>query len=80
MIPELGATLAYDLTPRICATVGYSLFYWSKVARPGDQIDFNLNPSQFSGGTLTGVPSPESRFTTTDFWAQGLSLGFDCRF
>jgi hypothetical protein len=80
VIPELGVTLGYELTPRVRATVGYTLFYWSNVARPGDQIDTNLNPSQFSGGTLAGMPSPEFRLTTTDYWAQGLSFGFDCRF
>ena len=72
------------------ATFGYSLLYLSQVARPGDQIDasgqaagstnVNVNPSQLSGGDLTGVPSPQHRFITTDFWAQGLSFGLDYRF
>jgi hypothetical protein len=90
-IPELGLTLGCNITNRTKATFGYSLLYWSQVARPGDQIDrgqvagstnvnVNVNPSQFSGGQLTGVPSPQHRFITTDYWAQGLTLGLDCRF
>jgi hypothetical protein len=79
-IPELGITLAYEVTPRIRATFGYTLFYWSKVARPGDQVDFNLNPSLFPPPSLVGPAQPQFRFITSDFWAQGLSLGFDCRF
>jgi len=90
-IPELGLTLGCNLTGRMRATFGYSLLYWSRVARPADQIDVgkvagasnvnvNVNPSQFSGGPLTGVPSPQHRFITTDYWAQGLTFGLDCRF
>jgi hypothetical protein len=80
MIPELGMTIGYDLTCRLRATVGYSLIYWSKVARPGDQIDTNLNQTQFPPNTLVGVAQPQVHYTTTDFWAQGLNLGLDLRF
>jgi len=89
-IPEVGLTAGLQITPRMKATVGYTLIYWSRVARPGDQIDvgyvpgspplINVNPSQFSGGTLVGMPAPQQRFITTDFWTQGLSFGLDCRF
>lgn len=80
VIPELGATVGFDLTCRLKATVGYTFVYWSQVVRPGDHIDTNLNPSQFQGGQLTGVPSPQFRFVTSDFWAQGFNVGFDYRF
>jgi hypothetical protein len=90
-IPEVGLTAGLQLTPRLKATVGYSLIYWSRVVRPGDLIDagrvagspdvlVNVNPTQFSGGDLVGVPAPQARFITTDFWTQGLSFGLDCRF
>jgi hypothetical protein len=80
VVPELGLTLGYDLTCRLKFTVGYSFIYWSKVARPGDQISTNVNPTQFAPNTLTGLPSPQFRYTTTDYWAQGLTLGLDFRF
>jgi len=90
-IPELGLNVGYDLTPRLKATFGYTLLYWSRIARPGDQIDVtksttstvvnvNVNPTQMGDGDLTGVPSPGYRFITTDFWAQGLSFGLAYRF
>jgi hypothetical protein len=90
-IPELDLTVGCRITPRMKATFGYSLLYWSQIARPGDQIDVgkvagstnvnvNVNPTQFSGGDLVGVPAPQFRFITTDFWAQGLTFGLDCRF
>lgn len=80
VMPELGATLGYDLTSRLKATVGYTFLYWSQVARPGDQIDTNLNPTQFPPGTLSGVASPQCEFKMTDYWAQGINVGLDYRF
>jgi hypothetical protein len=80
VIPELGATVGYNITCRLKATVGYTLLYWSRVVRPGDQIDTYLNSTQMLGGTLSGVPSPQSKFITTDFWAQGINVGLEYRF
>jgi hypothetical protein len=78
-VPELGLTLAYDLTPHLRATVGYSLIYWSVVARPGDQIDLNISPSQFVPPTGNNG-KPEFALQTSDFWAQGINVGLDYRF
>jgi hypothetical protein len=80
VIPELGITMGYDITCRLKASVGYSFLYWSKVVRPGDQIDMNVNSSQFPPGTLSGVSAPVFNFTTTDFWTQGLNFGLDYSF
>jgi hypothetical protein len=79
MMPEIGFTLGYDLTPRLRATAGYTLLYWSNVARPGDQIDLNVDSAQFPPATGTGV-KPEFALHTSDFWAQGVNLGLDFRF
>jgi len=80
VMPEIGFTLGYDLTPRLRATAGYTLLYWSNVARPGDQIDLNLDPGQFPPTTTTTGVKPEFVLHTSDFWAQGLNLGLDYRF
>jgi hypothetical protein len=64
-------------------TFGYQFLYWSRVARPGEQIDRVINPTQipvFGGNQLLGPARPEPLFTTTDFWAQGLNLGLEVRF
>jgi hypothetical protein len=80
VMPELGITLGYDITCRLKATVGWSFLYWSDVMRPGDQIDTNLNPTQFPSSTLRGVPAPQFKPVTTDFWAQGINIGLDYRY
>ncbi len=82
MIPELGVNVGWDLTCRLRATLGYSLLFWTQVARPGDQIDRNLDPSQFPPPPNEGEPllAPAPRFVRSDYWAQGLSFGLDYRF
>ncbi len=81
VIPELGATIGYDFTERLRATFGYTFIYWSRVARPGDQIDRNLNPTYFPGnGPPIGAPQPEFAFVTTDMWIQGMNFGVEYRF
>ena len=50
--------------------------------RPGNQIDRNLNLTQgaLGNGALTGVALPAPLFNRSDFWAQGINLGFEFRF
>jgi hypothetical protein len=76
MIPELGVTLGYDITCNLRATFGYTFIYWSKVARPGDQIDLTV----FMPQAVPPHDHPQFNWVTTDFWAQGLRFGFDYRF
>jgi hypothetical protein len=61
-------------------TAGYTLLYWSNVARPSDQIDTNINPTQLPPGPLTGNPLPQAKFISSDYWVQGLTVGFDYRY
>ncbi len=78
VVPELGLTLGYDLTRRLRATFGYTFLYWSKVARPANQIDTNV--SQLPPETPTGARQPAFAFTVSDYWAQGMNFGLEYRF
>jgi hypothetical protein len=78
--PELGLNLGYDLTCRLRLNFGYTFMFWSGVARPGDQIDLNIDPRQFPPPTVSNATQPEFRLRTTDYWAQGINLGLDYRF
>jgi len=78
IMPELGFTLSYDLTDYLRASFGYTFFYWSQVARPGDQIDTHL--SQLPPETPTGSLQPAFSFNMSDYWAQGLNFGLELRF
>jgi hypothetical protein len=80
IVPELALTLGWDFTPQLRGTVGYDLLYWTGVARPGDQIDLNLDPRQFPPPSTTTATRPQFVLHTSDYWAQGLNLGLDWRF
>ena len=74
MSPDLNLTLGYDLSPQLRATVGYSLLYWNSVARPGDQIDLDLDPRQFPPAVGTGT-RPEYILHTSDYSGAGREPG-----
>ena len=77
LIPELGVTLGYQLTPRWQANFGYSLIYWDRTVRAGEQIDRTVNPNLLPPETVpfTGPLRPEFSFQENSFWAQGMSFG-----
>ncbi|MBN2577655.1 MAG: BBP7 family outer membrane beta-barrel protein [Pirellulales bacterium] len=78
VLPEIGVALGYALTPRFHARIGYAFLYWSRVARPADQLD--TNASQLPPETPTGSLQPAFSFTMSDYWAQGVSFGLEYRF
>jgi hypothetical protein len=86
VVPEVALKLGYRLTSQATAYVGYSFLYASNAARPGEQINRNINPTQAVAygndppATLVGAAQPTFNFNTTDFWAQTLSIGLVYRF
>jgi hypothetical protein len=84
VVPEVGLNIAWNITPRIKATVGYTFLYWSNVARPGNQIDSNLNPAQIPTsqqfGNGLGTNRPVFNFQGSDYWAQGINFGLEFKF
>jgi hypothetical protein len=80
VMSELDVNLCCELTPELRLRFGYTLLTWSRVNRAADQIDLGVNPSQVLSGTLDGEARPAFTPESTSFWAQGLSLGVECRF
>ncbi len=86
VIPEFDLNLGVRLRPWASIIVGYSFLYLSSVARPGNQIDRVVNPTQSSAisnnfpANLSGNASPFLSVHNTDFWAQGLNLALELRF
>jgi hypothetical protein len=77
VLPQLGATVGYRLTPRLQATVGYSFLYLSRVVRAAEQIDLDVNPDLLApqATPFAGAMRPGFQFRDTDFWAQGMNFG-----
>jgi hypothetical protein len=82
VVPEVQLKLGYDITPSMQVTVGYDFLYDSNVIRPTDQIDRNIPKGQTfqQGGNIVSTTSPARLFRTTDFFAQGLTIGVAFRF
>ena len=86
VVPEIAVGVGYRLTPQATVYAGYSFLYASNVARPGEQVNRNVNPTQSVSygndppATLVGAAQPNFNFNTTDFWAQTLSIGLAYRF
>lgn len=83
-LPELGMTLGYWMTDSICLTAGYQFVYFGRVVRPGNQIDRIINRSYVPQSAGFGGPAEPFRplvpFSRSDYWAQGMSFGFEVRF
>ena len=77
--PEGDVKLGFFVTPNLRITAGYTFLYVSSVARPGDQVNRNVNVQPVGGAAfapLAPVPTPIS----TSFWAQGLDAGLEISF
>ena len=82
VVPEAQIKLGYDITPTLRVTVGYDFLYWSNVVRPTDQIDRNMVKGQSyqQDPNSTSLAYPQRLDKTTDFYAQGVSVGLQARF
>ena len=81
VVPELDVKLGFQFTRHTRLFVGYDALYWSKVARAGEQIDTTVNSTYLPGSGVaeTGPVRPQFTFQESGFWAQGISVGVDCR-
>ncbi len=85
-VGELGLKLGYRITERLHAQVGYNVLYVSSVVRPGPAIDPVVNDSKLrfvkDPPADSGSPRPTFSFAraSTDFYAQGLTLGLSLQY
>lgn len=77
ILPELGATGGYYLTPNFKLKAGYTMIFWSNVVRPGDQIDLDINPNFLPPPAVpfAGANRPDFQFVDSDYYVHGINLG-----
>jgi len=84
LVPEGTFKVGLKMGDRGRFYIGYNFLYMSDVVRPGDQIDRSLNPNQIPivsrGLPFMGPDRPVPTLLRTDFWTQGLLIGFEARF
>jgi hypothetical protein len=80
VIPEGAINLELPLGNAFRVFVGYNVLYWSSVARPGKQLNPNIDtrqvPTDIDFSPVNHVTQPAFQFHWSDFWAQGLTAGF----
>lgn len=80
VVPEAGFNLGLNLCDHFRLTTGYSFLYWNKAARPGNQIDRNVNTlvvptDQDFGRPFDGGNGPVFSFKDQGFWIHTFSFG-----
>jgi hypothetical protein len=80
VIPEIKVLGGINVLENVRVFVSYDFLYWNQVVRPGAEIDRSVNRTQSLGGPLVGPANPAPQYNRTDFWAQGVTAGFELRF
>jgi hypothetical protein len=90
VVPEETIALGWQPWEWLRVTVGYTFLYASAVARPGDQIDRDINATRTGladairsvglGTAASGPVAPAFTFHDSSFWAQGIRFGLEVRF
>ena len=82
VIPELGLTAGYQLTPAWRWNFGYNFIYFGKVLRAGDQIDLNVNRTLIPNANVAFNGAQRPIFTPHygHLWIHTLSTGLEYRF
>ncbi len=84
LLPEVNLKIGYQITEHVQIFVGYTFFYMNNVVRPGLVRPITLQPGLIpispSYGQVVGVLPAINNFQTTDFYAQGVSFGFQFKY
>jgi hypothetical protein len=79
-VPELGATLGWNITQNLRFQIGYSVLFWSNIARASDQVSLSLNPNLFPPSQSGGPRNPAFEFHKSDMWVQTVNFGLQFRY
>jgi hypothetical protein len=84
-VPELSVKLSTPVTSNLTLSGGFSALYWSRLLRPGHQVERDLDITQIPNfppgatATPTGLGQPSVPFKQSDLWLLGISVGAEIR-
>jgi hypothetical protein len=79
-IPQISWRVGYRATEQLTFMAGYTLMYFSQIARAGDQIDTTVNPNLIPPPIGGGPNRPAFSFHPSDLLLQGITLGAEYSF
>jgi hypothetical protein len=83
-LPEGNMQIGFQILPGVSLTMGYNFIYWSRVIRPGEQIDPTISLARVpTSPTFGGAPAadrPRVLFNQSDYWMQGGNFGLTIRY
>ncbi|MCI0638607.1 MAG: BBP7 family outer membrane beta-barrel protein [Gemmataceae bacterium] len=91
VIPEVNGKLALQITRNLKIFSTYNVFYWSDVARPGDQLSNVIDARQIpthvaydprvkNGAGPQILTPPQPSISLRDFWGYGFGFGVEIGF
>jgi Putative beta barrel porin-7 (BBP7) len=84
ILPEAMLKVGYRFENQSRLFLGYNLIYLSEAVRPGEQVDRTLDvanvPLFGAGLSSTTTDRPGTAFLRSDFWIQGIVVGFEYRY
>ena len=82
VMPQAEFKIGFETAWGWDMTVGYNVFYWSKVLRATEQIDTNVNPNLLPPETVpfTGPQQPSVLLKESGYLAHGIAFGLEKRF
>lgn len=84
VMPEVGVTVGFNLTPNLRFGGGYNFLFLNNVVRPGDAIDTTVSRNQIpqlqplaqTAGSRPAAP----QFIESSYWAHGITVQMEFRY
>jgi hypothetical protein len=84
VVPQLQFSVGYQCMEHLRLWASYECLLWTNTARPGDQIDPNVNvtqmPTSANFATFTGPVRPVVPLEQESLFLQGLSFGMELKY
>ncbi len=84
VVPEVGVQFGMQVTDAIRVSAGYNYLFMNSVARPGSQVNGNINPALVPSSSVFGSPSgpnqPLVNSKQETFFAHGVVLNLEFRY
>ncbi len=80
--PEIDAKIGWDVTPNVRVTGGYSVLWLLSVVRPGEAVDFGINPGLIppAAPAAGSASRPAYLGINSTVWVQAISLGLEVKY